>query len=294
MSRDALSLARVQEWLQEVIVHPGALEDALARPAAAALVDPVELGQVVLPSDRLSSAQRVGIYHDMHLLRMDEALGSDYPALRHYLGGELFRGLVRDYVEAHPSRSYTLNRLGDRLPEFVAGWTGARAVPRPRRARRGDEGIFLAELARLELAITEAFDAEESPVLDAGAAARVPSAELPAARLVPVASLRLLATRFDLGPHLDAARQDEPAVRPARRRRFVAVFRRDFSVRRLALGSAEFALLAALAAAVPLGEAVERTAAQHPAGCDGGRVFDWFRKWFSLGMFARIALPGTP
>ncbi len=74
----------------------------------------------------------------------------------------------------------------------------------------------------------------------------------------------------------------------------VAVFRRDYSVRRLALGNAEFALLAALAAGAPLGAAIERTAAEHPAARDGGRVFDWFRKWVSLGMFARIEVPAKP
>ena len=32
---------------------------------------------------------------------------------------EEFEKLVADYVQAFPSRSYTLNRLGDHLPEFL-------------------------------------------------------------------------------------------------------------------------------------------------------------------------------
>src|SRR6185295_14998144 len=49
--------------------------------------------------------------------------------------------LARDYVQVHPSTSYTLNRLGDRLPDFVTGW-----------APRAEAG-FLHDLARLELAV---------------------------------------------------------------------------------------------------------------------------------------------
>ncbi len=119
-----------------LVVHPGPVEEALR--VAEAEVPAGRIGDVVLPSKTLTAAERVGIYHGMYPLRMTEALQSDYPALAHYLGDDGFRDLVRGYVQAFPSRSYTLNSLGDHLPEYVKTAPGVR---RPE---------FCHDLARLE------------------------------------------------------------------------------------------------------------------------------------------------
>src|SRR5207248_8962330 len=104
------------------------IDQALASPRARAALKGTALEEVILPSRSLRPAERVAIYQGMYLLRMEEALVSDYPALKHLLGDQRFAALVRDYVAAFPSVSYTLNRLGDHFPEFVAKWKGA---PRP-------------------------------------------------------------------------------------------------------------------------------------------------------------------
>ena len=68
---------------------------------------------MILPSKTLTPVERVGVYQGMYLLRMIEALEGDYPAVAHFLGDEEFAELVTRYVAAHPSTSYTFNRLGD-------------------------------------------------------------------------------------------------------------------------------------------------------------------------------------
>ena len=155
-----VALDRVQRWMQAVIVHPGTVDEGIRSRGAAAEFATVE--EVVRPSARLTAAERVGIYHGMYLGRMVEALESDYPALQRLLGRQGFADLVRGYIQAHPSRSYTLNRLGDHLPEFVAKAPGLR--------QRG----FCHDLARLELAMSQVFDEEETPALTPEAIAAVP------------------------------------------------------------------------------------------------------------------------
>ena len=137
-----LALGGLQRWMQSVVVHPGDTAQALGSLEAASLVPPGRLGEVVLPSDALDAAERVGIYHDMYLLRMEEALETDYPGLSHFLGPQRWRRLVRGYVDTHPSRSYTLNVLGRELAGYVH--------TAPRIAHAG----FCRDLARLEWAIT--------------------------------------------------------------------------------------------------------------------------------------------
>src|SRR5947208_7348424 len=172
-------LSRVQRWMQEVVVHPGSIDEALASKAARAEIPPERLADVVLPSRTLAPAQRVEIYQRMYLLRMEEALGIDYPALQHFLGPRGFRDLVRDYVASFPSRSYTLNRLGDHLPRFILGAGGLR------------HPAFCHDLARLELALTQVFDEAETPSLGPEAVAAVPEEQWPSARLRPIAAFRL-------------------------------------------------------------------------------------------------------
>ncbi|HEY7409360.1 MAG TPA: DNA-binding domain-containing protein [Vicinamibacteria bacterium] len=273
-----VALDRLQRWMQEVVVHPGAVGDGLAAEQAAALVPPAALESVILPSASLTAAERVGVYHGMYLLRMEEALATDYPGLKHLLGDDGFFALVRGYVQRHPSRHFSLNRLGDHLPEFVAG------AP----LRRRD---FCADLARLELALSQAFDAEESPVLGEAEVAAVRPQEWERARLVPVASLRLLALRYPAPAYLDSL--DDAAHRhpPLRKKAaYVAVYRRDYRVFRLALAKPAHALLADLAAGMPLGAAVAAALVRPSRPRPGeDELFRWFRQWVAHGLFARVA-----
>jgi hypothetical protein len=275
-------LDRLQRWMQEVVVHlDGDVEAASATPCARDLVPAV--GDVILPSARLTAAERVGIYQGMYLLRMEDALAADYPGLKHFLGDDRFRSLVREYVRAFPSRSYTLNRLGDALPRFLReppSGTGTRARwPRPG---------FCADLAAVELATTEAFDAEETPALSAEAIAAVPEEAWASAVLQPVASLRLLALRYPVGAWLDSLRSEgheHPAIR--RRDTWVLVYRREYQVYRQELTRPAHDLLASLAAGRPLGHAVLDLLARR-RGVDAGQLFRWFRQWVGAGLFTGV------
>ena len=268
-------LDRLQRWMQEVIVHPGTIAQAIASPGAEREIPSEKLAEVVLPSHSLSPAERVGVYHGMYLMRMEEALAADYPVIRHFLGDETFNDLVREYVQSHPSRSYTLNRLGDHLPRFFADrieWPQAE---------------FLRDLARLELAMTEAFDEQESSVLGGEELAAVPPEHWEHARLRPIAALRLLPLKYSVVPHLEAYHRNRPSPTPRRRATWIVVYRRDYSVLRLELSRAEHDLLRTLIDGVPLGEALAAAADQKSARKQD-RVFRWFKTWIAEGFFTGV------
>jgi hypothetical protein len=273
------SLAALQQWLQAVIVDPAlATAEALAAPEAAAIVSPGRLERVVLPSATLTAAERVGVYHEMYVLRMAEALESDYPALAHFLGRERWHDLVRSYVAAHPSRSYTLNALGRHLAQWL--------LEVPALARRR----FCHDLARLEWAIAEAFDAEETPRLRVSELSRVPAQAWPGARLVPSAALRLVALHWNANQWLDSSKGDRHEhPRPSRRASCLAVFRRSYAVYRRELSTPAFRLLSDLASGRPIGRAVAAALRRRDAP-DAETVQRWFRDWARDGLFTRVAL----
>ena len=275
----SLALGGLQRWMQAVIVHPRRTGQALASPEAASLVPPEKLSDVVLPSATLNPADRVGIYHDMYLARMEEALETDYPGLAHFLGPRRWRRLVRDYVEAHPSRSYTLNVLGGELAEYVS------------RAPRISHAGFCRDLARLEWAITEAFDAPETPTLTEENLAAVPPDAWERARLVPTAAFRLLALDYNAGLYLDSLRGDDhDHPLPRRRPSWVAVCRRDYAVYRVPLTRPAFRLLSGLAEGLTVGEAVEECLRRSRPRPSGDQVFAWFREWARAAAFRGVEL----
>jgi hypothetical protein len=264
--------------MQAVIEQPGAVDDAIVAETARAELEPSEIERVVLPSKTLTAVERVGVYQGMYLLRMVEALEGDYPAVAHFLGDEEFADLVTRYVAAHPSTSYTFNRLGKRFPDFIRQSRGVR-----RKA-------FVADLARLELAVTEVFDAPESPAWPADAIAKIPQDAWEGAVLKPIAAFRLGAYAHPVNAYLQSVKQenhDHPDV--GRRATYVAVWRKRYEVWRLDLSKPAHDFLDALAKGRPFGRAVA-SAAKGLQGGAGEQLFRWLRDWVAEGMFEGVEL----
>jgi len=274
-----VSLKRTQGWVQTVIIHPGTNEEAVASRKAQALVSKRLFPRLVLRSKTLDSYERIGIYRDMYLARLREALASDYPALVHYLGDDAFTQLVSGYVQRHPSKSYTLNRLGDRLPEYV------------RSARGLSRREFLYDLARLELAMSQLFDAPESPVLKPKAIANVPPEAWETARLKPIEAFRLLAFQYPVSAYLKSVRDHTPHPSTRRKNNWVVIFRKNYTLRRLDLALPAYQLLRVLASGVPLGKAVSLASRRRAVG--EVQLFSWFRDWVANGLFQAVE-QGSP
>jgi hypothetical protein len=265
--------------MQAFIVHGGNDDEAL-RAASRAGVPAEAVDKAVLPTTRLTAVERVQIYRGMYLLRLTDALEVDYPGVAHFLGDEGFRRLVAGYVDAHPSRSYTLNRLGDQLPDYIRTATGM---------RRRD---FVHDLARLELAVSQVFDGPESEALTPEQIAAVPEDAWGRVRLRTVAAFRLVQFRYPVNAYLDSLKDDQHDHPRARlKETWVAVFRRNYSCYRLELAGAAYELLRALVAGRTLGEAVTESVKKKPGrrrGLGEDELFRWFRQWMSEGVFQSV------
>lgn len=255
-----LDLLKTQRWMQQFIIAPGEPEEGLQETAR----------QIVKPSGTLTSLERVGVYRGMYLSRLVEALEIDYPATRHFLGEEPFFDLVARYVDQHPSRSYNLNRLGDRFPEFVKTQTD---LPRH---------DFVCDLTRLELGLTEVFDAEETPVLTAEAIAAVPPETWERARLKPIAALRLLSFDYPVSAYLGGVDEENPFPRIRKQPTWILAYRHQFLLHRSALSRPAFQLLNALVSGATVGEAITGVATSQK------KVYGWFRDWMANGLFQSV------
>lgn len=276
-----MRLSPLQRWMQAVVVQDGAIEAALASSVARDWLRPEALPTVLRPSATMSASERLDVYREMYPLRMRDALASDYPALAAFLGRR-FMSFVSEYAKRHPSRSHTLNRFGDHVPRFLI------------HQRRLQPARFLADLARLELAITESFDAEEAPPLSPEDLKRVTPDRLAKSRFAFCPAVRLVALQWNAGAWLDAFREGRRRPRPRQVRDFQVVVRRRYSVFRFSVSAGAFAMLLDLQAGRPLEEAVARALKRRgAAACQPGDLSVWFEEWTREGVFAGVR-PSKP
>ena len=70
--------------------------------------------------ERLSAAERIGIYADAYFYRLLECLGEDFPATQAVLGTDNFAALVKGYVLEHPPTEPSIIYAGLYLADFLA------------------------------------------------------------------------------------------------------------------------------------------------------------------------------
>ncbi|MEX2577630.1 MAG: DNA-binding domain-containing protein [Verrucomicrobiales bacterium] len=262
-SSDGPDLGRVQRWMLAVVTHPDGIDEGADAAEARRWIDAGagQLESVVTRSRRLSASERLAIYGNAYYARLLDCLGEVFPVLRRTLGEDVFNGFAFDYLQACPSRTYTLNHLGREFPDYLR---------RTRPATQGEAGEnddwaeFLIDLARLEWTIYDVFD---GPGMEGGEAMELPDfAAMEQGNWIdlvfrPAPCLRLLEFTYPVNAHFTEVRATDDELNlsfPEPGRHFVAISRRDYIVRRYPLSEAEFLLLGALAEGASLGDALER------------------------------------
>jgi hypothetical protein len=153
-------------------------------------------------SDALDAATRLRIYADAYRLRLLEALETDFVALRAALGCEEFDRMGRAYIDANPSDHYSVRYFGRHLSRFLAETEPYRGQP------------VLADIARFEWAMTDAFDAPDAEVATVADMATVPPQDWPNLYLALHPSLQRIELQSNASAIWHAADQDEPLPEP--------------------------------------------------------------------------------
>ena len=266
--------------MQAVVMHPAGAEAGLrARPARALMPDAArDLEKVVLPSKNLSSVERLHIYSHMYFARLVEVMEAEYPTLRQILGPEEFAAACRRYITKYPSRTRTLGSFSARFPDFLA-----KTLPRTNR------NALAVDVARIQRAMEDVFDAPRAEPMTAEHFATIGSADWDRVRLPVTPAIRMLELRYPANEYMNAIRRGERPRIPRARASHVIVFRRGFQVMRCDQEPEQFRLLAALVAGRPLGAAVRAAIRGRGANPDrvARRLGRWFEEWAGAHLFVR-------
>jgi hypothetical protein len=180
------------------------------------------------------------------MLGLIDPLAANFPVVATLVGADYFAELAKAYSRAFPPNRPELSSFGAELPGFIATRPGIDAVP------------YLADMARLELALTFAEHAAEAEPLAAAALQKFSPESLEALHLTPHPSLRFVVSDFPLlaiwQAHQPDGSLDTPIAFDQGGDQLVVVRpRQQALIRKLSPG--EFALVMTLAADQPLAAA---------------------------------------
>jgi Putative DNA-binding domain len=130
------------------------------------------------------SRKRFSVYRNNVVVGLIEALRASFPATSRIVGEEFFCAMARHYVMQQPPTSPVLLQYGNGFPGFIAQFGPAENLP------------YLADIARIERACSEAYHAPDQKALGADALSGLPSRRIADLCLVLHPSLRIVRSQF--------------------------------------------------------------------------------------------------
>jgi Putative DNA-binding domain len=158
-----LTLAELQSTFQRAVMDG---DDAILPAIGAGAREPREV--------------MLGVYRHAYISRLVEFVTNDYEALHTYLGDETFYEMAEAYARASPSTTRNARYFAIHLPDYLAATAPYR------------DHAEIADLARIEKALGDAFDAPDAPVLTLAELSAFAIDDWPRLVLVPQPSARRL------------------------------------------------------------------------------------------------------
>jgi hypothetical protein len=285
-----MSLLAFQRHMMEDVLRPLTEDESMQARCADGSSVSDRAAAYIKPNRHLTAFERLEIYNRQYWLRVMDALAEDFPALQAVIGHDRFEELSREYLAAHPSRSFTLRNLGSCLPAWLA----------EHRKHLGDRADLSVDVARLEWAYAEAFDLAEMPPISAQEIAHLDT-DAPLALQPYLRLLELQNPVDDLVLKLHQERRSGTAPKPSGEQTshiedekipeiqpcvtWLAVHRHDLSVYYKRLACEEYKMLKALAKGLSLGTALEAAFLHTEFSPDeqSVQVGAWFSNWSELG-----------
>lgn len=281
MPDESPDLERMERWMHAVFTHPGGAEAGL-QGAEAQEIFPMSidaLDGLVLPSKNLTAVERLSIYADMYYWRLIDVLAEEFPTVRHVLGPEQFTVVVKDYLERHPSTTYTLNHLGSRF----AGYIEEEARELPHRE-------FIAAVARVERAMEDVFDESYAEPITIDDLSSLSMEGLGDVHLQIIPALRLLELDYPVNDYITAVREERHMDIPLLANTCIAVYRSNYKPWRVDLEPQRYALLSYLQQGKSLGEALESCMSAFDSDGLASSLENWFKDWAADGLFCGIEI----
>lgn len=154
----------------------------------------------LVTGDAIPAASRLDVYRHHIRHSLAAALATTFSTVQAVVGEGFFRGLARAFVEQCMPRQPVLSEYGAGLPDFITGYEPARDLP------------YLADVARLDWALSRAFHAPPVEGLGAPDLAAIEADRLPSMSLSLTPGTAIITSRFPIGRIWLASQPDADAA----------------------------------------------------------------------------------
>jgi hypothetical protein len=222
---------------------------------------------------------RLAIYRNGYRVRLRDALATEFPGLGMMMGRR-FGSLLDRYVEAHPSGHYNIRWHGAGVAAFLEYGLPWRDKP------------ALADMARLDWAISTSFDAADEPVLAAADLTGVPADAWADLRLLTQNHLQILSTHHNVEAFRRAADRNDrrPRLRRHDMARHLLVWRQSLTVHYRSIGVDELSALNGAIKSEPFAALCERLSEHHDPADALPRMASFLHRWLADGLISRWLL----
>jgi hypothetical protein len=269
------ALGRTQRLIWELVTAPEGVEAGLAEMGDAA---GKRLRTVVRGDGRLDATGRLGVYANGYFFRIRDALEEDFGALHGALGEAAFHNLITAYLIFHPPTHPSLREAGRRLPGFLAGHRAA--------ASFRERCPWGPDLAALEWALQDAFDAADVPPLSREALAAEPPEAWGDLRLSLAPSLQTLTLAWPVQAVREAYEAGRPLPTPSPARTYLRVWRKEERVFYGPMTALEAEALAIVGAGESFGRLCGHVAAEAGEGEAPARALGLVERWLADHLLA--------
>ncbi len=279
MPMDDQSLQAIQHWMTTVMTTRGNLEEKLQ---TAANAFQLHLDDVVASKRGLSAGRRLQIYTSGYVLRLLDCLKGEFPGLLAFMGEALFEVFAKAYIVNSPPQSWSLLYLGQGFPRFLRDTRPKHGPGDPQNEDLLDLPNEIAAFERIRTEVQHAKGTEDLPASMSHDSTE-PLEYLYYDIKVQVAPcLRLLRQEFYLPDFLKGLQRGEMPPIPARKTTYLAVTRRDFSLRTLNLEPWQYAFLQACTDPASIRQAAAKAATESSA--DVKKILSSLLVWLPMAM----------
>ena len=217
------------------------------------------------------------VYRQAYRARLRAALRDNYEVLSQVMGDDAFDALAEAYITAHPSGHYSLRWFGHQLADFMVAHEALVQHP------------AMVDLARLEWALRQAFDAANATPMAAAELAALPVQDWPDLRLTLHPSVQMLPLQWAVSPvwhALKSGQEDMPA--PAALAHHVLVWREGLQTRWQSLNADQTVFVQGLQAGHSFGEICAALAQQQGDDMAAAAAVTVLRELLGNGVIASL------
>jgi hypothetical protein len=234
----------------------------------------------ILDSPREKRETLLGVYRHAYGSRLVDAVRNDHELLHLYLGDEMFDEMAHAYVKAHPSENPNLRWFSQGLPDFLKSAEPYSSHP------------VLSDLAALEKALNDAFDAAEGAVVELTDMAGFAPEAWSDLRFQPHPS----ASRLDLATNASAIwlalKNDEnpPEATPLEQPARLLIWRQDVTPMFRELSAEEAMMWDEAANGISFGVLCEMLATYDDPDGAAGRGAGYLHGWITAGLLMGVSV----